>query len=252
LRRKTKRGRILYPSVSDSPRVARLSLTGALLWDYLLVHSDDQGRIAGDASALRERLVPFRGDVTTADVETALEEMARERLILRYTVYRRPLVQIVDWWKWQGRLGCKHPSVHPAPEGWRDRVTARQEDLGRYIMRMGYGMAVFCPACGHTVAPLAHGRGWTCPECDVELLGWRAPRPKVGGTQTRVTGKTRALVLAALGRGPLTKPQLAEATGRAVGTVGNMLTLLCRSKEVIRIRRKRPWVYRLAAGRVRL
>ncbi len=243
---KPKRGRILYPSVSDSLRVARLSLAGALLWDYLIAHADDQGRIVGDASELRERLVPLRGDVTTADVEAGLEGMARERLILRYRPpAMRALVQIRDWHKWNARLTYKHASYLTAPDGWRDRVTAKQEEMGPYVMWMGDGMAVFCPSCGRTVAPRAHGRGWVCPNCDVELLGTRSPRPKVGGMQTRVTGRTRDLVLAALASGPLTKPQLAAATGYSVGTIGNTLPGLQRGGEVVRIRRKRPWTYRL-------
>ncbi len=42
-KRKPKRGRILYPSVSASRRVARLSLAGALLYDYMIAHSATRG-----------------------------------------------------------------------------------------------------------------------------------------------------------------------------------------------------------------
>ncbi len=240
-----KRGRVLYRSISDSLRVARLSLVGALLYDYMIAHADDQGRLQGDASVLRERLMPLRGDVTTADVEAGLDGMVRERLTQRYQCpVLGPLVQITGWHKWNGRLACKQPSNFTAPDGWRDRVTARVEDAGRYVYRMGGGMAVFCPQCARTVSPVAHGRGWVCPECEVELLGTRAPRPKVGGMQTRVTG-TWELVLAALASGPLTKPELAATTGRSEGTIGNLLPRLQRAGEVVRIRRKRPWTYRL-------
>ncbi len=243
---KRKRGRILYPSISTSPRVARLSLVGALLWDYLIAHADDQGRLLGDASALRERLMPLRQDVTTADVEEGLEGMVRERLILRYRPPKMvPLIQIADWQKWNARMTYKHVSYLTAPSGWRDRVTARVGDLGPYVQRMVHGMIVFCPSCGRTVNPVARGRGWLCPNCEVELLGTRNKHPKVGGMQTRVTGRTRGLVLAALGSGPLTKPQLAAATGRSEATIGNLLPGLRRAGEVVRTRRKRPWTYRL-------
>lgn len=250
-----RRGRIIYPEVSDSHRLARLTLTGALLWDYLIAHANDQGRLKeGGVGALRMRLMPLRKDVEDADIETALAGLVRERLIVRYSSdFQGPLIQITDWWKYNGGMVFKHPSSLFAPDGWRDRVTARQQDLGPYVMRMGYGMAVFCPSCGYTVAPIAHGRGWVCPNCEVELLGRSAARPKVGGTQKRASGKLRELVLAALGQGPLTKPQLAEATGRSEGSIGSLLPVLCREKAIRKTRRKRPWLYALlrgAAGRV--
>ncbi len=242
-KRKPKKGRIAYPSVSDSMRVARLGVTGALLWLILITHADDQGRLPG--GALRERLVPHFGGISVGDVDGALEAMERERLVTRY---RSPmwgaLVQIRDWWKWQGGLTYKRPSMYDPPDGWRDRVTARLA-AGPYVQRMGDGLDAICIACWENVIPRAHGRGWVCPNCDAELLGTRSPRPKVGGVQTRVTGRARELTLAALATGPLTKPQLAAATGYSVGTIGNTLPGLQRAGEVVRIRRKRPWTYRL-------
>lgn len=242
------RGRILYPEVSASRRVARLGVKGALLWTWLLPHCDDQGRIAGDA--LKERLVPHFEEVTAEDVETALQAMERERLIIRYRGAGQQLTQIADWWKWQARLTYKRPSYHPAPEGWRDRVTARLA-LGGYVARLsdGYGIEVLCTNCGCVVAPRAHGRGWVCSECDVELLGTRSPRPKVGGMQTRRTGKARELVLAALAGGPKTKEQLAAATGYSESSIGTLLPVLRRSGEVLRVSRRRPWTYRLKGSR---
>ena len=255
-RRKRRRGRILYPEVSDSHRLARLTLTGALLWDYLIAHANDQGRLKeGVVGALRMRLMPLRRDVEDADIETALAGMVRERLILRYSGdFQGPLIQITDWWKYNGRMVFKHPSPLLAPDGWRDKVTARLTTSPYpYVLRLGAGLDVTCTNCSENVIPRPHGKGYVCPSCDVELLGRSAPRPRVGGTQKRASGRLRELLLAALGQGPLTKPQLAQATGRSEGSIGSLLPVLCREKAIRKTRRKRPWLYALlrrASGRV--
>ena len=251
--RRPKRGRIVYPELSDSRRVARLSITGALLWTWLLPHADDQGRLAGDAAALRDRLVPHFAEITAEDVETALQAMEREHLVLRYVVHRQHLIQISDWWKWQARLKYKRPSYHQAPDGWRDRITVRIPQ-GGYVARLSADMSVLCPNCSYTVAPSPYGglvwsetpgkRGWVCPQCDAELLGTRSARPKVGGMQTRRTGKARELVLAALASGPQTKGQLAVATGYSESTIGTLLPVLRGSGDVVRVSKRRPWTYR--------
>lgn len=238
-----RRGRIVYPELSDSRRVARLGIVGALLWTWLIPHCNDQGRLQGGASALRGRLVPHFEGISDGDVEAALQAMVRERLILRYSGdFQGPLIQVTDWWKYNGRMVFKHPSPLVAPDGWRDRVTARLAE-GPYVLRLGDGLDVICPNCGENVIPQPHGKGYVCPGCEVELLGRSAPRPKVGGTQKRASGRLRELVLAALGQGPLTKPELAEATGRSEGSIGSLLPGLCREKVIRKTRRKRPWLY---------
>lgn len=241
---KLKRGQILYAEIFDSRRVARLGVKGALLWCFMLPACDDQGRLRGDAVALKERLLSHFAEVIAGDVEAALEAMQVQRLVLRYKAYGQHFCQVLDWWQWNTRRTYKHPSYHPAPQDWRDRVTARYAQ-GGYVPRMVYGMAVLCPNCSETVAPVAHERGWVCPGCAVELLGTKSRQPKIGGFHTRRMGRTRDLVLAALASGPLTKPELAAATGRSEGTIGNLLPGLQRAGEVARIRRKRPWTYRL-------
>ena len=115
---KPRRGRIVYPELSASRRVARLGVKGALGWVFLIPAADDQGRVAGDAAALKDRLVPHFEEITAEDVETALTAMERERLVIRYRAGGQHLIQIADWWKWQARLTYKRPSYHPAPEGW--------------------------------------------------------------------------------------------------------------------------------------
>lgn len=247
--RKPKRGRIVYPSVSDSLRVGRLGVTGALLWLLLIPQCDDQGRVEGDPSKLRERLVPHIEGVSTEDVETALLAMACERLIVRYRSWGKPLVQVVDWWAYNSRLVYKNPSYLPAPNGWRDRVTARARtvDGGGYILQLFEGISVECPNCGTIVTPTPHGLGYVCPKCDVELLGRRNSRPKIGGSQTRVTGKAKRLVLASLAAtAPQTKEQLATATGYSISRIGTLLPVLRRAGWIIRVKRKGPYAYRLA------
>jgi hypothetical protein len=158
--RKTRKGRILFPQVTQSRRVGRLGARGALIYTWLLSGCDDQGRIPGDAAELKEELAPFVDDVTADDIEGALAQMERLELVIQYEERFEGVVltQVVDWWRWQGRLRYKQPSDYqaPSPQGecWIDCVTGLvqgEDDYGRpklkWVGPIRPGLVVFCPIC---------------------------------------------------------------------------------------------------------
>ena len=120
--------RSLHPSICTSETLADTSLLAQLLFDRLIVQADDQGRLKGSARHVRAECVPLLDDVNTADVDLALEELAKARAITRYTIEGRQCVQITGWWEFQGHQRNIYPSRLPAPEGWsEDRVLGHGE-----------------------------------------------------------------------------------------------------------------------------
>lgn len=123
--------RLIYNSISTSERVSSLGAKGALLYTWLIPHCDSQGRLQGKPKVLKPLLVPFIDEISTEDIEEALELMEEQRLIKRYNDGSgRPLIQVLDWWEWQTGLRYKAPSHYQAPEDWEDRVTPREN--GRF------------------------------------------------------------------------------------------------------------------------
>lgn len=124
--------RLIYSSISTSERVSYLGVKGALLYTWLIIHCDSQGRLAGTPKVIKAQIVPFLDEITPEDITLALEQMAKQKLIISYTNdSRRPLIQIADWWEWQTKLKYRAPSHYQAPEGWEDRITNR-DGSGRF------------------------------------------------------------------------------------------------------------------------
>lgn len=115
--------RAIYPDVCDSRSLGACGLLANVIWPRLIAIADDQGRIAGDATdVLTVALANIRRKVKHREVEIALEELARAKQILVYTVDGEPYIQIVSWWTWQHSQRRAYHSRHPAPKGWTDYV----------------------------------------------------------------------------------------------------------------------------------
>ena len=124
--------RLIYSSISTSERVASLGANGALLFTWLITHCDTQGRMPGKPTVIKQQVVPFIEEITTEDVEQALEQMEKEKLVTLYKDKKgRSLIQVTDWWDWQTGLRYKSPSHYEAPKGWPDRITPKDEK-GRF------------------------------------------------------------------------------------------------------------------------
>jgi len=130
------RARLLYSTVSTSERIAGLGPKGALIYTWLLAHCDDQGRYAGSARRIKYEVVPMVDEITIDDVEKALGQMEKAKLIECYADGETQLIQILDWWEFQSGLRVRHESRYAAPNGWKDRVklpvNQHRDNMGRF------------------------------------------------------------------------------------------------------------------------
>ena len=106
----------LDESLSLSEKHARLSWEAFGLWVYLLSNSDAKGRFSGDARVIKARCMTYREAVRLEQVEDALSELERERVLHLYHVGPRRYIQIHDHDSWNppGALRYQDPK-HPAP-----------------------------------------------------------------------------------------------------------------------------------------
>ena len=80
------RGRFLSRAISLDEKVNSLSNdTARLLFTWLISHLDCEGRLHGDAVAIKSIVFPRR-PISTRKVENYLKEMEKLQLILRYSV----------------------------------------------------------------------------------------------------------------------------------------------------------------------
>ena len=75
--------RMIAKSISVSDETNALSDFAALLFTWLIPHSDDYGVIPGSPGRIKALVVPRRKQ-SEADIDAALEEMRRVGLIYRY------------------------------------------------------------------------------------------------------------------------------------------------------------------------
>ena len=124
--------RLIYNSISTSERVSSLGVKGALLYTWLITHCDAQGRHTGKPNIVKQVVVPFLDEISAEDIAEALELMDEKQLIILYQDGKgRSLIQVTDWWDWQDGLRYKAASHYEAPDGWKDKVTPRDND-GRF------------------------------------------------------------------------------------------------------------------------
>jgi hypothetical protein len=113
--------RFIYPDLVSSPSLARCGLVANTLWPRLIVRADDQGRMPGDAASILVSCFPkLLAHVSLADVESALAELRRARMILVYHANREVYLQISGWWRWQQGMRRAYLSRFPSPRGWID------------------------------------------------------------------------------------------------------------------------------------
>lgn len=121
--------RMIYPDACTSRSLGACDPMAQLLFDRLLVQCDDQGRIEADAAVVRALCMPLIARATVKAVERWLSELAAEKMILQYVADDKPLIQVVNWWDFQGGLRRSYPSRWPAPKGWEgDRVRGLPTD----------------------------------------------------------------------------------------------------------------------------
>jgi len=118
--RGTARGRIVPQSLSTDPRIGRLSLKAALLYDRLWINCDDQGRISGDPAEIKYATCPNIDHITKEEIPELLKEL-EDGLINVYSTSKTKAIQMLDWWQEQ-RLQWAYPSRYDPPPDWQDRL----------------------------------------------------------------------------------------------------------------------------------
>jgi len=111
--------------------VCTLDYFKRLLWIGMVVTcADDQGRIQDRAGFIASDVFP--GEVIALDtINDALAEFESEAKIVRYSVDKVKLIQIVNWWGYQTPSWAA-ASKYPAPVGWIDRVKIHTKENKTY------------------------------------------------------------------------------------------------------------------------
>ena len=106
----------LDEQISLSEKHSKLTWEAFGIWIYILSNSDARGRFSGDSRVIKARCMTYRDGVRLEQVEDALSELERERVLHLYHVGQRRYVQIHDHDSWNppGALRYQDPK-HPAP-----------------------------------------------------------------------------------------------------------------------------------------
>jgi hypothetical protein len=112
--------RIIDSRIRRSQDFVSLTYRQRDLWHGLITVADDQGRLLGILASVRSEVFPL-DDVTLEDVEGDLQALIDQLMIVIYQVENKPIIQIVNWWKYQQKQWAG-PSDYPATDGWVDRL----------------------------------------------------------------------------------------------------------------------------------
>lgn len=109
--------RMISKDISTSRKVNRLTERAALLYTWSIPHTDDFGRLEGDALSLKAKVVPMRSN-TTDEIEQDLKEMEGLGLIFRYEVKGEKYLEIVGFDDHQTfRADRPRRALYPSPDG---------------------------------------------------------------------------------------------------------------------------------------
>lgn len=86
---------MLSKTISTSRKVNKLSDRAALLYTWLIAHTDDYGRMEGDALSVRAKVVPMRNS-SIDEVESDLVILEKD-LIKRYTVKDEIFLELLNF-----------------------------------------------------------------------------------------------------------------------------------------------------------
>ena len=118
------RGRMLSKSISTSRKFTGLGRAAGKLGEFaqtlyllLIPHSDDYGRLEGDPFTIKHLVFPA-SPRSEGDFETALQAMAKVKLIEWYGNDGQRFVQITQFERHQSGLHKRTKSAFPDPDGY--------------------------------------------------------------------------------------------------------------------------------------
>ncbi|MGD0879144.1 MAG: hypothetical protein ABSA01_13500 [Anaerolineales bacterium] len=97
-----------------------LSFVERLLWIGLINSlADDQGRLQNSPRIIKAEIFPC-DEIPVSQIEEALHKFSDRKKILFYSVNNKPLIQIINWWKYQASASWMAKSNYSPPDGWQD------------------------------------------------------------------------------------------------------------------------------------
>lgn len=106
--------RVIKESIRTSKKVNALSDFEFRLWLYLITYADDFGRGSADPELLKGLVFPRRKGITEKQIQTALDGLANNGMVILYEVEEEPYFYFPNWDKHQ-RVQTKK-SRFPDPE----------------------------------------------------------------------------------------------------------------------------------------
>jgi len=104
--------RMISKSISVSDNVNELSDFAALLFTWMIPHTDDYGIIAGTAGKIKALIIPRRKQ-TEKHVESAMKELQKYKLIWRYIYKNNEYLQFCKFDEHQEGLHKRTKSKNP-------------------------------------------------------------------------------------------------------------------------------------------
>lgn len=105
--------RLLKESICTSEDIEALSTFAENMFYRLIVNCDDYGRMDARPAILKSRLYPLK-DVRENQIVKALEEMELAGVVLKYTVEKKPYLQLPSWGRHQRIRNSKEK--YPGPD----------------------------------------------------------------------------------------------------------------------------------------
>lgn len=104
--------RTIKPEFPQSESMGRVSRDARLAFILLWTLCDDHGRTRGDSQMLASLLFPYDKD-SVGKIDNWIQELEREKCILRYIVGGQKYIQIINWRKHQK---IDHPGLPKFPD----------------------------------------------------------------------------------------------------------------------------------------
>lgn len=110
------KARMISRSISTSRKLARVDDRAALLFTWIQPHTDDFGRLEGDAMTVRAKVCPMR-PYTDEEVENSLQKLHEAGLIALYTVKKERYLQVCGFEEHQTfKTDRPRRAEYPEPE----------------------------------------------------------------------------------------------------------------------------------------
>ena len=117
------RARNIKPSIMDNDQLAELAPLSRLLFVYLWMLADREGRLEDRPKRIAAQALPFDRD---ADAGAMLDDLAAAGFLIRYRVDGVALIQITNFAKHQNPHPREAPSLLPPHQG-NTKATPRQD-----------------------------------------------------------------------------------------------------------------------------